>query len=267
MAKTYGPDWSGTDYYYWLCALDVLEAGDSLPNRSRTVDSVTYEDWRMSVAFGFALVCLARAVQKRTQATKHLPPTDKPLLEEEPRWPPGSPFHPNTMKPPLTRRLQLQRASAHELMLLAQDHFYRCMFYMPRSGWSPAGLFNNKLCSLPVSETLAATVGTGFLVISAEILSVAEGFEEPSERQRWAQLADVVLNALRGVEDKRLRARILLASGKCKVASGFAKMQGFGVDFQQLSPDMLSSHRAQYARKTLSAGWLSFQRVDISNLV
>ena len=258
MAKAYGPDWSGTDYYYWLCALDVFETGDNLPNRSKTINAVTSEDWRMSVAWGYTLVCLAKAVQNRTQAAKKLPPTDKPLLEEEPKWPLDSPFHPNMSKrPPLTRRLQLQRASAQDLLLLARDHLYRGMLYMPRSGWSPAGLFSDTITSLPIGEVLATTVTQEFLKMSAVILSVAEQFEEPSERQRWAQFADVVLNALKGVEDKKWKATILLTRGKCKLACGLARMQELSMEHES-SSDTLNSYRAQYARKTLTMGWSFF---------
>lgn len=97
-----------------------------------------------------------------------------------------------------------------------------------------------------------------FLKISADILSIAEHFEEPSERQSWAQFADTILNALKNMENRRWKTSILLARGKCKLASGVAKMQELGMDAQEPSPDVLSSYRAQYARRMLSAGWLSF---------
>lgn len=260
VARTYGRDWSGTAYYYWLSALDVFEAGDGLPNRSKSNNSVTSEDWRMSIAWGRTLVCLANEVQKRTRAAKSLPPTDKPLLVEEPKWPLNSPFHANmSKKPPLTRRLQLQRASVQDLLLLAQDHFYRGMFYMPRSGWSPVGLFNENIASQPVGQRLSSNVTQEFIKMSAELLRMTEQFEEPFERQRWAQFADVVLNSLKGdVETQQWRASILLARGKCKLASGVAKMQALSADLQEQSPNVLGSHRAQSARKTLSTGWLSF---------
>ena len=129
---------------------------------------------------------------------------------------------------------------------------------MPRSGWSPAGLFNSNVTSSHISETLASSMAREFIKISADILSIAEHFEEPSERQTWAQFADTILNALNNVENKRWKAGILLARGKCKLASGVAKMQELGMDAQEPSLDVLSSYRAQYARKMLSAGWLSF---------
>ena len=208
----------------------------------------------MSVAWGYALVSLAKAVQTRALVAKNLPPSDMPLLVEEPKWPLNSPFHPNMSKrPPLTRRLQLQRASAQDLLLLARDHLYRGMLYMPRSGWSPAGLFSEAIVSLPIGEILASTVTQEFLKMSALILGVAERFEEPPERQRWAQFADMVLNAVKSVEDKRWKASILLARGKCKLAAGLAKMQELSME-RGPSSDVTNAHRAQYARKALSAG-------------
>ena len=267
MAQTYGHDWSGTDYCYWLSALDVFEAGDSLPNRSKIADSVTSEDWRMSIAWGFALVCLAKVVQKRTQAAKDLPPTDAPLLVEEPQWRLDSPFHAILSKtPPLTRQFHLQGASPQELLLLAQDHIYRGILYMPRSGWSPTGMFSESIATLPISKVLASNAPREFLKISADILSIAEQFEEPSERQSWAQFADVVLNAVQGVEDEPWKTSILLGRGKCQLASAFAKMQALGMDLQapESHHQVLDSYRARSARKTLSSGWgFNFQRANV----
>ncbi|KAF7794967.1 hypothetical protein EIP86_006110 [Pleurotus ostreatoroseus] len=161
------PDEPRAPSTYWLAALDVFETGENMPAvvhgaRARP------EDWRMAVAWGRTLVCLAEEKLRHAHelegahgampaATTPTPgrdlangwcayaPSAGPFSHSEPRWPASSPFHAIAVaRPPVTRRMSLWGASAHDVLVLAMDQFARGIFHMPHPHYSashnPTGL-------------------------------------------------------------------------------------------------------------------------------
>ncbi|CAL1713945.1 unnamed protein product [Somion occarium] len=140
---------------YWLAALDVFETGESLPCLldSRGCAEAS-EDWRMAIAWGRTLVCLAEekiSSMKRAQeeaaaraASAGLAPdlpassawaylsSPGPFTVTEPSWPKDSPFYTIAVnRPPVTRRMSMYSATPHDILVLATDQFSRGIFHMP----------------------------------------------------------------------------------------------------------------------------------------
>ncbi|KAH8091659.1 hypothetical protein BXZ70DRAFT_952720 [Cristinia sonorae] len=150
------PDEPSTPSTYWLGALDVFETGENLPCLidGKGVGEIS-EDWRMAIAWGRTLVCLAdekvsSSIKSQAQIKAQTESSDgsQPTLQEmwaavnsnhaspftltEPVWPKDSPFHSIALnRPPVTRRMSLYSASPHDIMVLATDQFSRGIFHMP----------------------------------------------------------------------------------------------------------------------------------------
>lgn len=155
------PDEPSTASTYWLGALDVFETGESLPCllEGKGTGEIS-EDWRMAIAWGRTLVCLADekiSATLRSQATLNVNDNSadgrQQTLQEawaavnsnsssafsltEPVWPKDSPFYSIAQsRPPVTRRMSLYSASAHDIMVLATDQFSRGIFHMPHPHYS-----------------------------------------------------------------------------------------------------------------------------------
>ncbi|KAI0782814.1 hypothetical protein C8Q75DRAFT_795724 [Abortiporus biennis] len=149
------PDEPSSANTFWLAALDVFETGESLPS---VIDGRTgvgaSEDWRMAIVWGRTLVCLAEEQLEHARAHEakgRLPTAEPQSLADawasikvssgaiplpEPSYPKDSPFHTIAMhRPPVTRRMSLYSASAHEIMVLATDQFSRGIFHMPHPAY------------------------------------------------------------------------------------------------------------------------------------
>ncbi|KAM5529982.1 hypothetical protein V8D89_016349, partial [Ganoderma adspersum] len=138
---------------YWLAALDVFETGENLPSRTGGNGLDTTEDWRMAIVWGRTLVCLAdekvthnmKVAREQVQASSAASgdfcyyPMGSAFPMSEPHWAPSSPFHAIAQfRPPVTRRMSLYSASAHDIMVLAMDQFSRGIFHMPHPHYSHA---------------------------------------------------------------------------------------------------------------------------------
>ena len=148
------PDEPDAPSTYWLAALDVFETGENLPSRVGGGGLDTAEDWRMAIVWGRTLVSLAdekvthsMRLAKAAPATPAPPalpelaytPAASPFAMSEPQWPASSPFHAIAQfRPPVTRRMSLYAASAHDIMVLAMDQFSRGIFHMPHPHYSHA---------------------------------------------------------------------------------------------------------------------------------
>ncbi|THH27700.1 hypothetical protein EUX98_g6492 [Antrodiella citrinella] len=148
------PDEPSSPSTYWLGALDVFETGESLPCLiDGKVNSEISEDWRMAIAWGRTLVCLADEkissalrveLKTESKSLSERQPTlqeawaavnsnaGSPFTLSEPTWTKDSPFYSIAAnRPPVTRRMSLYSASAHDIMVLATDQFSRGIFHMP----------------------------------------------------------------------------------------------------------------------------------------
>ncbi|TCD71717.1 hypothetical protein EIP91_005483 [Steccherinum ochraceum] len=153
------PDEPSLPSTYWIGALDVFETGENLPCllEGKGIGEIS-EDWRMAIAWGRTLVCLAdeknlasiRAEEeKKSQAESGRTQTlqeawaamnssgGSPFSLSEPTWSKDSPFYSIAInRPPVTRRMSLYSASAHDIMVLATDQFSRGIFHMPHPHYS-----------------------------------------------------------------------------------------------------------------------------------
>ncbi|KIY46382.1 hypothetical protein FISHEDRAFT_47375 [Fistulina hepatica ATCC 64428] len=257
---------------YWLAALDVFETGENLPWRtsSSLVDTDAPEDWRMALAWGRTLVCIADEALAGSRA-----------FAPEPRWSPSSPFATiAARRPPVTQRMTLSSASPHDLLILAMDQFSRGIFHMPH----PAHAM-----SIPPSATAVANAGGNnalqrlhpmpapfsrakeLYTLAYEVLLVAEKLSAPRERQYWAAWADSVLNQMKMEADMASwRVRIARGRGRCWLAVGNARVDDMEVrwegpgDFGALveagDPTLLESTAARDARTALRTAVDYFER-------
>ncbi|KAK0489421.1 hypothetical protein IW261DRAFT_413861 [Armillaria novae-zelandiae] len=138
---------------YWLAALDVFETGENLPSRVNGTGCDAPEDWRMAIVWGRTLVCIADEATSSSAAA---------LDEDEPAWPPESPFSAiAARRPPVTRRMTLGSASPNDLMVLAMDQFSRGIFHMPHPQHAvPAAYSVKQAAQAPASEIQSLSLTT-----------------------------------------------------------------------------------------------------------
>ena len=153
---------------YWLAALDVLNAGDSLPCQTNGTHayspssfdddarstSASADDWRVAIAWGRTLVALAYEGTKRASS-----PSPPPSPATARAWLPPAPGSPHSPSPSPTSSsparyqprsplavismlrtpglLHASRASAPELLTMAADQFSRGIFHMPHHNPQP----------------------------------------------------------------------------------------------------------------------------------
>jgi hypothetical protein len=220
---------------YWFAALDVFETGENLPSITSGRGGDYPEDWRMAIVWGRTLVCIADEKINRERKAKEEGSDDLPdPYLEEPKWPPESPFAVIAKnRPPITRRMSLSTASAHDLMKLAMDQFSRGIFHMPHPQHSrtspqtkpqlppptPLPLPTSSMPSTmsasarpiqppsqaaqtqpsPSTDPLTSTFSRAkeLFTIASEVLLLADKLSLPSERQRWASWADSVFNQMK----------------------------------------------------------------------
>ncbi|KAI8985628.1 hypothetical protein BD414DRAFT_515406 [Trametes punicea] len=286
---------------YWLAALDVFETGENLPSRTSGVNSDSAEDWRMAIVWGRTLVCLADEkvtynikMAKAQAETSTSPsgeycyyPSGSSFSMSEPQWPPTSPFHAIAQfRPPVTRRMSLYSASAHDLMVLAMDQFSRGIFHMPHPHYShshnpsfihtfgsssPAHGYVSSRCSPPshyaspyssVSDpSVSFSRPKELFTIASEVLGVAERLTSGSQRHYWASWADSVFNQMKNEADMDAwRGPILSARGRCWLVMGSAPVEEMESALEAGNTDVLHSAEAEEAREGLAMAISFFER-------
>lgn len=299
------PDEPSTPSMYWLAALDVFETGENLPSVLLNGTAVP-DDWRMCISWGRALVSLAEEkIEHSAQASKspsppiptptpmdlrngwYQQPPPAPFAATEPRWPPQSPFYAiAAARPPVTRRMSLYSASAHDIMVLAMDQFSRGIFHMPHPHYAathnPSTLQLNHLqvpftdgsgfssafhsrrhtsCSLspPPPSTGSATLVFSrpkeLFTVATEVLSVAERLTKASHREYWATQADSVFNQMKMEADMgEWRMAVNAARGRCWLIVGEARAEEMENALEMGDLSVLQTAEADEAREGLAMG-------------
>ncbi|KAI0351284.1 hypothetical protein OH77DRAFT_1411267 [Trametes cingulata] len=291
---------------YWLAALDVFETGENLPSRTGGWNVDTAEDWRMAIVWGRTLVCLAdekvtyNMKQAKAQADASPQsgdycyyPSGSSFSMSEPQWPPSSPFHAIAQfRPPVTRRMSLYSASAHDIMVLAMDQFSRGIFHMPHPHYSAShnpsfihtpgtagspshtsGYFSSAYGPPSHYSSPYATSSSGgdasvsfsrpkeLFTIASEVLGVAERLTSGSQRHYWASWADSVFNQMKNEADMDAwRGPILSARGRCWLVMGSAPVEDMEPALEAGDTDVLHSAEAEEAREGLAMAISFFER-------
>ena len=289
---------------YWLAALDVFETGENLPSRIGGNGLDNTEDWRMAIVWGRTLVCLAdekvthnmKVAKEQAQASSAASgdfcyyPMGSAFSMSEPHWPPSSPFHAIAQfRPPVTRRMSLYSASAHDIMVLAMDQFSRGIFHMPHPHYSHAhnptfvhtpgtttGGFQSSnyfsSASAPPSHYASPYVPSSdplvsfsrpkeLFTIASEVLGVAERLVSGTHRHYWASWADSVFNQMKNEADMDAwRAPILSARGRCWLVMGSAPVEEMEAALEAGDLDVLHTPEAEEAREGLAMAISFFER-------
>ncbi|GJE93801.1 hypothetical protein PsYK624_099630 [Phanerochaete sordida] len=291
------PDEPATPSTYWLAALDVFETGENLPSVLATGTSVP-EDWRMCISWGRTLVCLADEKLAQSERTPHLPPMPSPadlrtgylpyqpslgaFSALEPRWPPNSPFHAiAAARPPVTRRMSLFSASAHDVMVLAMDQFSRGIFHMPHRQYAPShnpsalqlefpyveapGFGHARRHSSPssLSSSSAPTFSRPkeLFTIASELLGVAERLSQACQREYWASQADSVFNQMKMEADMGAwRMAVNAARGRCWLVVGEARAEEIESALERGDTSVLHTVEAAEAREGLATAVAFLER-------
>ncbi|KAK0202349.1 hypothetical protein DFS33DRAFT_1374498 [Desarmillaria ectypa] len=237
---------------YWLAALDVFETGENLPSRVNGTGCDAPEDWRMAIVWGRTLVCLAdEAISSASSSS---------FDDEEPTWPPESPFSAiAARRPPVTRRMTMGSASPNDLMVLAMDQFSRGIFHMPHPQHAnPPSPPPHK--TFPEAFSRAKELYT----IASEVLLLAEKLPRPDERQYWASWADSVFNQMKMEADMDAwRGPITRARGQCWLIVGSARADEIEDLVADGDVDVLGSEDAEEAREGLGRAVGFFERAKM----
>ncbi|KAH9852005.1 hypothetical protein C2E23DRAFT_828614 [Lenzites betulinus] len=295
---------------YWLAALDVFETGENLPSRVSGANLDTAEDWRMAIVWGRTLVSLAdekvtyNMKKAKEQATASVAPAGEycyypsgsSFSMAEPQWPPSSPFHAIAQfRPPVTRRMSLYSASAHDIMVLAMDQFSRGIFHMPHPQYAAthnpsfihtpgasggasqsAGYFSSACAPAPHYASPSSDLSTNttsspsslafsrpkeLFTIASEVLGVAERLSSGTQRHYWASWADSVFNQMKNEADMDAwRGPILSARGRCWLVMGSAPVEDMEAALEAGHTEILHSAEAEDAREGLAMAISFFER-------
>lgn len=172
----------------------------------------------MAIMWGRTLVAIATEIVDRNRGKPPPPPppesfpspfpTNKDYLktgtiwDEEPEWPPESPFGVIiNRRPPITRRMSLNYATPHEMLQLAMDHFSRGIFHLPHnttttSSSTPASSSGYSSRQPSTTTTLPFSRGKVLYEVAEEVLLLAEKLDDPEERREWAHFADSIFGQI-----------------------------------------------------------------------
>lgn len=282
---------------YWLAALDVFQTGENLPalTGGTTAHASGFadltEDWRMAVTWGRTLVCLAdeklthslRLAKERATGDFCVLPSASPFSLTEPKWAKDSPFAAiASSRPPVSRRVTLYSATAHDVMVLAMDQFSRGIFHMPHVTY-PASHNPASSVSLPAGSLLASPLLTRqtsppqltaagvpefsrpreLFTIASEVLGVAERLPDGAQRAYWAGWADSVftqmeMEAAHGHE--AWRAPVTAARGRCWLVMGSAHSEDLEAALEAGKVEVLDGAEAREAREGLAMAVGFFER-------
>lgn len=284
------PDEPSAPSDYWLAALDVFQTGENLPTLTSGTASHASgfadltEDWRMAVTWGRTLVCLAddklthslRLAKERAAGDFCVLPSASPFSLAEPKWPADSPLAAiASSRPPVSRRVSLYSATAHDIMVLAMDQFSRGIFHMPHVAY-PAS--HNPTSAITLPSPLTRQLSPPQLspstpefsrprelfTIASEVLGVAERLPDGAQRAYWAGWADSVLTqmemeAAHGHE--AWRAPVTAARGRCWLVIGSARSEELEAALEAGDVQVLDGADAREAREGLAMAVSFFERV------
>ncbi|EPS94350.1 hypothetical protein FOMPIDRAFT_146971 [Fomitopsis schrenkii] len=293
------PDEPNAPSDYWLAALDVFQTGENLPAlTSGTTPHASgfadlTEDWRMAVTWGRTLICLAdgklthslRLAKERAAGDFCVLPSASPFSLTEPKWARDSPFAAiASSRPPVSRRVTLYSATAHDVMVLAMDQFSRGIFHMPHVTYPPShnpassvslpagSLLASPLLTRQISPPQLSASGGGMpefsrprelFTIASEVLGVAERLPDGAQRAYWAGWADSVftqmeMEAAHGHE--AWRAPVTAARGRCWLVMGSARSEELEAALEAGNTEVLDSAEAREAREGLAMAVGFFER-------
>lgn len=300
---------------YWLAALDVFETGENLPSRTCGNDargagfSDLAEDWRMAIVWGRTLVCLAdEKVAYSIQLAKEQAasssasngndcgaycylPSASPFPMTEPAWPADSPFAAiAAARPPVSRRMGLYSATAHDVMVLAMDQFSRGIFHMPHPHYpqshNPASYAHipasphlrprSRQTSMHSMSPPSQGHGDGqapsdpfasfsrpreLFTIASEVLGVAERLPDGTQRAYWANWAESVFKQMKMEADMDAwRGPLTAARGRCWLVMGSAPVEELELALERGDTGVLGSAEAEEAREGLAMAVSFFER-------
>jgi len=217
----------------------------------------------MAVVWGRTLVCLADVKITRSikAAQGNLDCLDSKACfttEDEPDWSPDSPFHAiASRRPPVTRRMTLTSASAHDLMVLAMDQFSRGILHMPRRILPSAGY----------SRQSPLTIGPHFsragelFAIASEVLGVAERLDSPDDRHHFSYWADSIFNQVSKSSsnaDIEWPTRVALSRGRCWLNMASSRVEEYESAMERGDEGVLNLPQVAETREELSTGLLCF---------
>ncbi|KAF9785431.1 hypothetical protein BJ322DRAFT_1006438 [Thelephora terrestris] len=241
---------------YWLAALDVFETGESLPSRTDPKMCDAPEDWRMAVVWGRTLVCLAdvkitRSINAAQGNLDCLNSQGCFTAEDEPDWSPDSPFHAiASRRPPVTRRMTLTSASAHDLMVLAMDQFSRGILHMPRRHPSLKGDLHQHALTIGPHFSRAGEL----FAIASEVLGVAERLDSPDDRHRFSFWADSIFNQVLKSSlsaSTEWSTRVALCRGRCWLNMASSKIEEYESSMERGDDSILGSLQVAETRDEL----------------
>ena len=244
---------------YWLAALDVFETGESLPSRTDPKMCDAPEDWRMAVVWGRTLVCLAdvkitRSIKAAQGNLDCLSSQACFTAEDEPDWSPDSPFHAiASRRPPVTRRMTLTSASAHDLMVLAMDQFSRGILHMPRRLPSSNSDLHQNMLTIGPHFSRAGEL----FAIASEVLGVAERLDSPEDRHRFSLWADSIFNQVlksSSGANTEWATRVALSRGRCWLNMASSKIEEYEGSMERGDDSILSSMQVAETREELATG-------------
>jgi len=248
---------------YWLAALDVFETGENLPSRTDPEMSGAPEDWRMAVVWGRTLVCLAdvkitRSIDAAQGNSACLNSKPSFTAEDEPDWSPDSPFHAiASRRPPVTRRMTLTSASAHDLMVLAMDQFSRGILHMPRRVPPSTGSPRQSLLTIGPYFSRPGEL----FAIASEVLGVAERLDSPEDRHYFSLWADSIFNQVSKSSsgmDTEWSTRVALSRGRCWLNMASSKIEEYEAGIERGDDTILNSPQVEETREELSTGLFAF---------
>jgi hypothetical protein len=183
--------------------------------------------------------------------------------EDEPDWSPDSPFHAiASRRPPVTRRMTLTSASAHDLMVLAMDQFSRGILHMPRR--VPPSTGNLRQSMLTIGPYFSRP-GELF-AIASEVLGVAERLDSSEDRHHFSLWADSIFNQVSKSSsgtDAEWSTRVALSRGRCWLNMASSKIEEYETIMEQGDNTILNSPQVEETREELSTGlffisWTNF---------
>lgn len=246
---------------YWLAALDVFETGENLPSRTDPKMCDAPEDWRMAVVWGRTLVCLAdvkitRSIKASRGNLDCLSPQGCFTAEDEPDWSPDSPFHAiASRRPPVTRRMTLTSASAHDLMVLAMDQFSRGILHMPRLRPSLTGDLRQSIQNILTIGPYFSRAGELF-AIASEVLGVAERLDSPDDRHRFSFWADSIFNQVQKSNpgaSAEWSTRVAVSRGRCWLNMASSRIEEYEGSMERGDVAILDSPQVAETREELAA--------------
>ena len=275
---------------YWLAALDVLNAGDSLPCQtdgthaysSSSYDdaagsaSASADDWRVAIAWGRTLVALAYEATKRASSPSPPPspatarawlpsspasphsPSPSPTSSNPPRYQPRSPLAAiSTLRTP--GLLHASRASAPELLTLAADQFSRGIFHMPHHNPQPHHYChsNSSTKTLSPAPSTPSSSPSGAAAQRPHVLftlasEVLAVAERLGDAEARRRWAKWADEVFLQADVDAWHARVGVARGRCWLVIGSARGDEMEKALERGDGSALLSKEAEDARASLS---------------